>query len=337
MISSQSYRSMAVLSRSFAVVALASGLALGAGAQTGGQNAIGDGVAVASSVDRLLDLATVAGVSYSSTSSSSDGAQLVDGSSFLEFAGAGMQPPPRRSYGRPRYNDRSHNSDGSSKWTGDGAVGFTLPIGDTFHYYNTGWALQVGFGRRFSKKFAVPVQFDYDHFGVNGLVLQNQLALYDEGCASSCLTSVDGNNHIWSFTLNPTYTLAEGDKVGAYVVGGVGYYHKVTNFTTPETGEECYYYCYTVEENAVIDHYTSNAPGFNGGFGLTYKFSRFADERFFVEARYVYVLNSQRYGYVYANNANGYTTTGTNPDPNNLFPANSNRTSYIPIKFGIRF
>jgi len=332
MISFESYRSMAGLSRSMAVVALASGLAVAAGAQSSNL--------VASDTDHHLDLATVAGVNYSS--SYSDVAQPVDlasAGSVMDFAGAGIQPPPRRRYGRPRYNDRSHNPDGSSKWTGEVGVGFTLPTGDTYHYFNTSWGFGVGFGRQFSKKFAVPVQFDYDHFGVNGLTLQNQLALYDEGCSatSSCLTTVDGNNHIWSFTVDPTYTFLEGDKVGVYVVGGVGYYHKVTNFTTPETGEECYYYCYTVQENAVIDHYSSNAPGFSGGLGLTYKFSRFADERFFVEARYVYLVNSQRYGYVYANNSNGYTTTGTNPDPNNLFPANSNRTSYIPIKFGIRF
>ena len=81
----------------------------------------------------------------------------------------------------------------------------------------------------------------------------------------------------------------------------------------------------------MIDHYTSNAPGFNAGFGLTYKFSRFSNERFYGEVRYVFMDNSYRPGVtVNPNVASTYLDT-------NDFPANSNRTTYFPIKFGIRF
>jgi len=335
-------------SRPFVSARRLAALAVAGFAFTLGASAQQDALAVAASPlfasvsSRPMDLATLAGANYSSSSSSIDDATVVvdpaTAGELFAGSGSGLQPPPRRRYGRPRYNDSSHNSDGSNKYTFEGAVGFELPIGDTFHYYNTGYAFQVGGGRQFNKKFAVLLQFDYDHFGINGATLSNQLNLYSVSC-TGCIASLDGNNHVWSFTLNPTYTFLQGDKYGAYVVGGVGFYHKVTNFTTPETGEECsiYYGCFDVTENAVIDHYSSNAPGFNGGVGLTYKFSRFADERFFIEARYVVVLNSQRYGYEYADNSNGYTTTGTNPDPNNFFPENSNRTTYIPVKIGIRF
>jgi hypothetical protein len=128
------------------------------------------------------------------------------------------------------------------------------------------------------------------------------------------------------------------------VVAGVGFYHKVANFTTPETVQGYDYFGYPIEYTAdeTIDHYTSNAPGFSGGFGITYKFSRFSNERFYLEARYVFVDNSQRYGYT----VNDIPTpdslarpqySAASPDPNNLYPANSNRTTYIPIKVGIRF
>jgi hypothetical protein len=50
-----------------------------------------------------------------------------------------------------------------------------------------------------------------------------------------------------------------------------------------------------------------------------------------VEARYVVVFNQYRAGYTAAN-INNDTTNDTN-----IYPANSNRTAYIPIKFGIRF
>ncbi len=303
---------------------------------------------------RPMDLATLAGVTYSSSSDSLSPEDATAGDpSTLTFSGAdsAMQPPPRRRYGRPRYNDSSHNSDGSNKYVFEAAAGLTLPLGDTYRYFNTGYAFQVGGGRQFNNKFAVLLQFDYDHFGINKNTLDAQAALYngetsatgDAGCGpgqgeSGCAIPVDGNNHVWSFTLNPTYTFLHGDKYGAYAVVGAGFYHKVTNFTTPETGVIDYGGILIEEsEEATFDHYTSNAFGGNIGFGLTYKFSRFADQRLFIEARYVVVDNSQRQGYLYADNSVGYTTNGPNADPNNAFPANSNKTTYIPIKIGIRF
>jgi len=74
----------------------------------------------------------------------------------------------------------------------------------------------------------------------------------------------------------------------------------------------------------VIDHYTSNAVGVNGGIGLTYKFSKFSKERFYVEARYVFIPNSQRYGLTAQNvgTSFGATYTGAND-----YPQNSNRTT----------
>jgi hypothetical protein len=147
------------------------------------------------------------------------------------------------------------------------------------------------------------------------------------------VSGLDGNNHVWSFTLNPTFTLPTEGSLGAYAVVGGGYYHKVTNFTEPTVQESCYDYCQEYQVNSNIDHYTSNAVGVNGGFGLTYKFSKFSNERFYMEARYVYIPNSQRYG-VTASSPTSVLNTYTGTD---LYPQNSNRTTYIPVKFGIRF
>jgi len=348
MFESHSSRPSSFAIRGAVFAAFAGALTLGAQAQQAVQPAAGSADATPAPLfarvdTRPMDLATLAAVDYSSSSDSLSPADATAADPTpLTFPGASsaLQPPPRRRYGRPRYNDSSHNSDGSNKWTFEAGVGLTTVLGDTYRYLNTSYAFSVGGGRQFNKHFGVLLQFDYDHFGVTGQALDNQLALYNDGCsgiAGNCLGSLDGNDHIWSLTLNPTYTFYQGDKFGGYAVLGAGFYHKVTNFTTPETGEVCELYCFEVEENAVIDHYTSNAFGGNLGFGLTYKFSRFADERFFLEARYVAILNSQRYGYVYADNEDGYSTTGSNPDPNNFFPANSNRTTYIPIKIGVRF
>ena len=286
-----------------------------------------------------MDLASLAGAGYSSSSSSvsSSSDAMAGDPGTLDLRnpdGSAMQPPPRRRYGSPRYSDKSHNADGSNKYTFVGAVGFTLPTGNTYHYYNTSYGFQVGGGRNFNKHFGVLAQFDYDKFYVNGQTLQNQQTLYT--AFGSPIPGLDANSHIWSFTVNPIYHFYSGEGLGAYVVGGVGFYHKVTNFTAPEQGTyfDPYYGYVTYQANANIDTYTSNAPGFNGGLGLTYKFSRFAEERLFVEARYVFLDNSQRFGLTAANLN---TPAGQAYPGNNYFPANSNRTTYIPIKVGIRF
>jgi len=256
-----------------------------------------------------------------------------------------MQPPPRRRYGRPRYNDNQHNADGSAKWTFAAGIGMTAPVGNTFHYLNTSYGFQVGGGRNFNKKVAVLAQFDYDRFGFNGRTLFNQQALYNYSCspaaqtsgACTLITNLDGNSHIWSFTLDPMYTVFDASPVGGYVIGGVGYYHKVANFTLPQNVCADYYCDFQVTENANVDHYTSNAPGFSGGIGITYKASRFSSEHLFVEARYVVILNSQRNGLT-ASNIN--TTAGQayyNSGATDYYPANSNRTTYTAYKAGVRF
>jgi hypothetical protein len=242
----------------------------------------------------------------------------------------------RKRYGRPRYRGNNTNADGSSKWIFFAGAGLSQPIGNTWHYLTPSYGFQVGGGRQFSSHFALPIQFDYDHFGFAGETLQNQTAIYDSpllfgtGAVDGLL---DGTSHVWSFSVDPTYTFHQGDTWGSYVVAGVGFYHKTATFTIPSTQEYCDYYygCYQYEANQPIDSYTSNAPGFNGGFGVTYKFSRFSGQRFYAEARYVFVDNSQRQG-ITVNNIGTITATTTN-----FYPANSNRTTFIPIKVGIRF
>jgi hypothetical protein len=242
----------------------------------------------------------------------------------------------RRRYGAPKYRGSNTNPDGSSKYTFLAGAGLSQPIGNTYKYLTPSYGFQVGAGRNFDRHVGVIAQFDYDHFGFTGATLTNQTNIYNNPFVyAGQISGLDGTSHVWSFTLNPTYTISAGEGLGAYVVAGVGFYHKTANFTVPATGTYCDYYygCYQYSANQTIDKYTSNAPGFNGGFGLTYKFSRFSNERFYIEARYVFVDNSQRRG-VINTTASLATITATTT---NLYPANSNRTTFIPIKAGIRF
>ena len=249
-----------------------------------------------------------------------------------------MQPPPRRRrYGRPNYNDRFHNSDGSNRLAFVVGGGFNVPVGAaTSNYLNVGYRFEVGAGINFNKKLGVMAQFDYDHFGIPQSILNNQEALYSNldptDAANGVFAGLGGNAHIWSFTLNPTYTFHQGEALGTYAVVGGGFYHKVTNFTLPTTSaeESPFGQVFEFTTNQNFDSYVSNAPGVTGGVGFTYKFSRFANQKLFGEVRYVHTFNSARLGDPLVTGA----STGT---PNNYYPPNSNESSYLPITFGIRF
>lgn len=283
------------------------------------------------------DLTSDSGSSSSSSSDASGNEVALNTTAPIHFMDA-MQygGGGRRRYGRPRYRGGNTNADGSPKYDFYVGGGYAQPVGDTYHYFTPSWGFQAGGGRMFNARAGVNLEFSYDHLGLNGRTLDQQSYIYFADTNPSD-NGLDANAHDWAFSLQPIYNIRSGAGLGAYVTGGVGFYHKVTNFTIPEEEEYCdpfYGICEPIEVNGTFDHYTSNAPGFDGGFGLTYKFSRFSNERLYGEIRYVVTLNSQRQGLTYADVANNpnYTYTGSN-----FFPANSNRTTYLPVKFGIRF
>jgi hypothetical protein len=288
-------------------------------------------VSLKSSLAAPLDLSTPYDLSYSSSTGS---AEMANAENFsISSSADGGQPPPRRRYGKPNYSDSHTNSDGSAKYTFFVGGGFTLPVGDTHGYLSTSYDIQAGAGRNFNKTYGVNVQFDWDNFGFQTATLNNLLAIYNSLGASdqngNPLSQLGGHSHVWSFTLDPIMNFYSSDTFGAYVTGGGGFYHKTANFTVPTIGVYCDFFgfCYQFQANQTIDKYTSNAFGVNGGLGLTYKFSRFAGERFYVEARYVYTFNSAR----------TFSLGDVNGNNFNVFPQNSHKTSYIPITFGIRF
>jgi hypothetical protein len=236
--------------------------------------------------------------------------------------------------GRPGYRADYTNSDDSLKFSVYGGAGATVPVANTAKYLTPNFDIQAGVGYRFNRHLELPVEFDWDQFGFTKSTLDNQIAIYDSLFGNNSVRYLlDGNSHIWSFSLQPTYTFYSGPQWGAYVKAGVGFYHKVANFTLPSAQFECYYFCGIYEANYNLDHYTSNAPGYDAGFGVTYKFSPDSHARFYAEARYVFIDNQQRYG-ITNTPASLATVTNSTTD---FYPANSNRTEYIPVTVGVRF
>ena len=287
-----------------------------------------------------LDLRTLPGVEYSDSSSSSSlgSDSRIDpiAAERLNLGTDALQPPPRRRYGRPRYTDRMHNADGSSKIAFMAGAGLTVPAGTASrNLLSTSYKFQGGVGINFNKEAALLLQVDYDHFGLPGSLINSQRAFYQtlgffsQDPTTGATIPVDfsglaGSTHIWSMTLNPTFNFYQGDTFGAYAVVGGGFYHKVTNFTLPQQqqGFNYYYGQYSYTANSTFDHYTSNSAGLNGGIGFTYKPSRFASQRLYAEARFVHTFDSA-------------ATQGQRHY--DFFPANHTASNYIPITVGLRF
>ncbi|MHB1023127.1 MAG: hypothetical protein ACYC46_14840 [Acidobacteriaceae bacterium] len=269
--------------------------------------------------------ATQAEPAYSSSQPSASDALKTEISSFSapsfgSFSSDpqyGRQTGPRRTYGRPTYSDKWTNSDGSNKYGFAAGGGFTVPSGSTGKYYTTSWHLQFAGVRNFNKRYGLQVEYDYDHFGVTSGVLAKLATAYTNSGIDP--TGLDGNAHLWSFSVNPIFNYYSSDRAGAYVIGGVGFYRKITNFTLPTASYYCsgYYGCYPITQNQTFDHYSNNAFGVNIGTGVSWKLSEFANAKLYAEARYVWVDNSAA--------------------PHSFFPPNNYRTGYFPITVGIRW
>ena len=260
-----------------------------------------------------------------SSSSDDDLAAGDPAASLVEGTGVG-QPPPgrRRSYGRSRYQDKLHNADGSSKIAFVAGAGLDTPTGSTAKYYTPNFALVVGGGINFNKTFGVLAEFSYQKMGLTGGAINtdyNNTYNYfvsqgnNPSDVTNYLAGFDANAHIYGISIDPVVNLVGQGKVGAYVTGGLGYYHKTTNFTLPQLTQNIYGGVGYV--NTTFDSYGAGGIGFNGGVGLTYKISQFGGERLFAEARYQWINLGK-----------------TNSD---FFPYNARNTGTIPITVGIRF
>ena len=259
-------------------------------------------------------------------STSSDDLDAGDPSAALADGSGAGQPPPgrRRSYGRSRYQDRMHNSDGSSKIAFVAGAGLNVPAGNTAKFYTPHFAFVGGAGINFNKHFGVLGEFSYQHMGLTaGAINSDYTNTYNyfvsqgnsPSDVSSYLSGFDANAHIFGFSVNPVLNLVGEGRVGAYVTGGLGYYRKSTNFTLPQLTQNIYGGVGYV--NSTFDSYSEGGLGYNGGVGLTYKISQFSSERLFIEARYEW-LNL------------GKTSS-------DFFPYNGRNSETIPITVGIRF
>ena len=120
------------------------------------------------------------------------------------------------------------------------------------------------------------------------------------------------NSHVWSITAEPRIRFSPDNRIDPYIVGGVGYYRRVVQFTRPTLQPALIFDPFfgffqgLIPADQVLGTITRNGVGGNAGAGFEINLGSY-NTKFFTEARYV------------------YGATGAMP------------TRMVPVTFGIRW
>jgi hypothetical protein len=163
-----------------------------------------------------------------------------------------------------------------------GSAGYSPLVGAIGSRLNNGWHTSVDAGYNFSSHFSTTLEYMYNGYGVSRRVL-------DEAQVP------DGNAHVWAITVNPKLRLGRlSSGFTPYVVGGLGYYRRTIEFTTPVAVPVFIFdpifgvFDNTfVSANQVLGNITRSGIGGSAGFGFEVKLGS-SGAKFFTEARYHY-------------------------------------------------
>ena len=252
------------------------------------------------------------GYSSSQAGLSASGLQLTE-FSLPDSPGFGAASPADGGSAAGQYGNGGGYGGGEKhgmlhNWAFEAAAGFNAPESNSITY---GGQFTGGAGLNFSKYISGLIEYQFIDDKLPGNLIAETGA-------------TGGYTHIWSFTFDPVIDLTPKRNNGIYVVGGGGFYRKVTSFTDPEETEFCYYFCEVGTVPTVVGHFSSNQGGFSIGGGFEHRVGgTFGDgkTKLFVEARYLDVLSPAS-----TSNPNGLGTTAVAAD-----------TKMIPVTFGVRF
>jgi len=167
----------------------------------------------------------------------------------------------------------------------------SFPLSPTSRFVKTSWGLVGGAGYNFSPRHSVIGEFMWSALYPSDSSLQPiRVALNDN--------SITGHSNLYALTGNYRYQW-QGKLVGAYFIGGGGWYYRTLGFTRPVTsggntactsawvwwGFTCA--SGTVNANQTIGGYDSSVFGGNAGAGFTLKVAD-PSYRIYIEPRYHY-------------------------------------------------
>jgi opacity protein-like surface antigen len=199
--------------------------------------------------------------------------------------------------------------------------GVAFPLSSFKDSFNTGW--NGGIGATFNVGPTVGILGEYMYHRMDGPdrtinVVSNPIA----GAVSNGL--LQSNQQIHSFTGNVVVHSKHDTAVGGYVLGGLGWYHRKIQITSPSVGYTTYcdpywYVCYPalVPVDNILGDRSSDDFGINFGGGITFGTAA----KFYVEARYHYV----------------WGPTITPPAGATTTQSLSTNAQYLPLTFGVRW
>jgi hypothetical protein len=187
-------------------------------------------------------------------------------------------------------------------WTFEAGVGGNAPVGQDTHESGVviqgpipvitwGGNFTIGGGLRFNNRFSLLAEYQFMDNKLPGIFISDVNNNVSNSSNSSAGITA-GRAHINSIIASPVYDLTPKRANGAYLVGGIGWYHKSTNFQTQITQFDYYYGGYYTQ-NVTVASFSSNQWGANGGLGLYHRFSNVYGDtnhtELFAEARYLYI------------------------------------------------
>lgn len=157
-----------------------------------------------------------------------------------------------------------------------GGIGF--PLGNLSNFVNDGGNFVIGGGYGFMK-----------HVGVDTEFMWHDLPINDATKAHLQTPGASARQYSWTF--NPVVHTQIGDRFGVYGIGGIGWYHRSGETTTPGVGVICdpywswWYGCTVGSVNIVTGSRSANAFGENIGGGATIRLGG-GHVNFYTEIRY---------------------------------------------------
>jgi len=186
-------------------------------------------------------------------------------------------------------------------WTAEIGGGFTPVVGALSQRLDNGWNIRVGGGYNITSHFSTGIEYRWNGLGVGNSVLREA-------------NVPGGNSHVWSIGLVPRLSFSPHHGINPYVVGDVGYYRRVVEFTQPTLQPAVVFDPFfgffqgAIPADRVLGRITRNGIGGGGGLGFEIGLGgRGRRAKIFSEARYE------------------YAATGALP------------TRLIPVTFGLRW
>jgi hypothetical protein len=157
-----------------------------------------------------------------------------------------------------------------------GGIGF--PQGELSNFANAGGNFVVGGGYNFNRYFSTNGEFMWHDLPINS-------------GTKEALQTPNAAARQYALSFDPMVHSSFSHKLGGYVIGGIGWYHRSGETTTPGLAVICdpywsWWFGCTIGEVQVITGSTSaDAFGENIGGGVTYRLGE-SGIKFYTEVRY---------------------------------------------------